>query len=89
MIIIDLSYPRKFIQHNVKKSVNHSLFFEMVPYNVILASLPLSKPFGNNIANMDFLYSNIFAILETMKSINYYKLNAMKNFIACKKRKQS
>lgn len=61
----------------------------MVLYNVALAALPLSKTLGNNIDNIHFLYSNIFAILETMKSINYYKFNAMKDFISLKKHKQS
>lgn len=85
MTIIDLSYPRRFVQNTIKNNDDYFLFSKILGYNAILTTLPISNHHGSNVIDMNFFYYNILAILDTMKSVNYYKINAMINWLTWKK----
>lgn len=85
MTIIDLSYPRRFIQTTVREGDFYSLFPKILTSNIIITNLRMSSHCDNNIINMNFFYPNVLAAFDIMRSVNYYKLNAIKNRLTWKK----
>ena len=85
MAIVDLSYPRRFIQATVREGDFYSLFPKILTSNIIITNLRISNHCDNNIINMNFFYYNFLAAFDIMRSVNYYKLNAIKNHLTWKK----
>ncbi|MEW9094192.1 MAG: hypothetical protein AB2417_03830 [Clostridiaceae bacterium] len=78
MTIIDLSLPRRVVQKtpflfSYIKSKRYYVPAKLITLNLLTSNLDSKGLDG-------YLNSSIFALIESLKSMNYYKIKAMKEF---------
>ena len=79
MIVIDLSFPRRFVQNNYVLSNYIKSKKYYVPAKLFALNVFTFKSCPHSLN--DHLYSNSFALLETLKYLNYSKIKAIKELL--------